>query len=155
MSGYYRSMSFWISVDDIDPASGVRKSVALPSNAGGFQSWGREVYGSDLAIELGLSILPRLAADGYLESEGADLQRVRDEAMLLHAHAHRLGLDDCAEPTFNRVDPDGTRHNVVVGGPTEDEANAVAAVRDRLENIMVAAEIALALGTGRGRLSIT
>jgi hypothetical protein len=148
-------MSFWISVDDIDPANGVRSSVALPSNAGGFQSWGREVYGSDLAIELGLSILPRLATDGYLASEGADLERIRHEAELLHAHAHRLGLDDGAEVTFNRVDPDGARHNVVVGGPPEDEASAVAAVRDRLENIIAAADIAIALGIGRGRLSIT
>ena len=149
-------MSFWLAVYDIDPAGGVERSVELPSHAGGFHSWGKEVYGSALAFELGLSILPRLATEGHLEATGADLECLRDEARLLHAHAHHLRRDDNgAEPTLNRLDPDGTRHNVVIGGSGEDESDVVAAVHARLENIIAAAEIAIALGPGRGRLSIT
>ena len=144
-------MSFWISVYDVDPASGESKPIELPSHAGGFHSWGQEVYASSLSTELGLSLLPRLATEGCLEAAGADLERIRNEAKLLHAHADRLRAND--QPTLNRVDPDGTRHNVLVGGPPEDDV--VAAVRDRLENIIAAADIALALGPGRGRLSIS
>lgn len=146
-------MSFWISVDDVDPTTGARTSVDIPSNAGGFASWGQEVYGSALADELGLTILPRLAAEGSLEAADADLERLRDEARLLHEHAHRLRRGDAEEPTLNRTDPNGTRHNVVIGGPPEQDV--VAAVRARLQNIIVAADIALALGPGRGRLAIT
>lgn len=142
-------MSFWISVDAIDPATSTRKAVDVPSNAGGFASWGEEVYGSPLAVELGLTILPRLASDGGLEVEGNDIQRLRDEAALLHSHAHRL----CPEPTLNRTDPDGTRHNVMLGGQPENDV--VDAVRTRLENIIAAADIALALGPGRGSVSIS
>src|SRR5687768_8130483 len=106
-------MSFWISVVEIDAATRARKSIALPSNAAGFASWGEEVYGSALAIELGLSILPRLATEGCLEVEGGDIERLRNEATLLYTHAHRLRRDG-DEPTLNRLDPDGTRHNVVI-----------------------------------------
>lgn len=142
------AMSFWISAYAIDLATSTRKAVDVPSNAGGFASWGEEVYGSPLAVELGLTILPRLASDGGLEVEGNDIQRLRDEAALLHSHAHRL----CPEPTLNRTDPDGTRHNVMLG---RTENDVVAAVRTRLENIIAAADIALALGPGRGSVSIS
>ena len=146
-------MSFWISVSEIDAVTGVSKSIAVPSNAGGFASWGEEVYGSALAIELGLSILPRLKVDGWLEVEGVDIEHLRNEATLLHSHAHRLRREDGHEPTLNRLDPDGTRHNVVLGGPPENDV--VAAVRSRLENIIAAADIALALPSARARLMIT
>jgi hypothetical protein len=143
-------MSFWISVYDVDAATGERKAIDIPSSAGGFHSWGHEVYASSLATELGLSLLPRLATEGYFEVEGADIERIRDEAKLLHAHADRLRSG--GQPTLNRLDADGTRHNVMLGGPPEDDV--VAAVRSRLENIIAAADIALALGPDRGRLSI-
>jgi hypothetical protein len=96
-------------------------------------------------------MLPRLASEGFFEVSGAEIERVRDEAKLLHAHADCLSSGS-AEPTLNRFDADGTRHNVMFGGPPEDDV--VAAVRARLENIIAAADIALGLGPGRGRLSI-
>jgi len=145
------ALSFWISVDDVDPTSGERKRIEVPSNRGGFQSWADEVYASALARELGLSILPGLATHGWLEVSGADLERIRDEATLLHTHAERLRGSN--EPTLDRTAPDGTRHNVIVGGPPDEDV--VVAVRDRLANIIAAADIAIALGPGRGRLSIS
>ena len=80
-----------------DPVTGEEVSLggrmAPPRNElGGFECWRTEVYGSAVAKALGLRLLPSLTSTD-IYAEGEDLDRLRQEAEMLRAHAHQIHDD--------------------------------------------------------------
>lgn len=55
----------------------------------GFESWRREVWGSDAALALGLSLLPTLRSSD-LYAEGDDLARLESELAILLEHVESV-----------------------------------------------------------------
>jgi hypothetical protein len=102
MLGLRHKVSLSISVHLIDEASGeTGKGVPLPpgGDLAGFEIWRKELYGSDDALRLGLTLLPTLrAAD--IQVTGDDIKRLKREAECIANHAElfasRIGVEASA-----------------------------------------------------------
>jgi hypothetical protein len=95
----------------------------------GFESWRHEVYGSPLAVELGLTLLPTLREQD-IHAEGDELDLLEREALLLHEHAERLA----AAIGMHIASPAGIR----VASPAE----VAESIRYRLGNVLEAVALA-------------
>jgi hypothetical protein len=85
-------MSLSISVHLVDETSGgIGTEIPLPpgGDLAGFEVWRRELYGSDEALRLGLTLLPTLrGAD--IQATGDELKRLKNEAQCIVEHAEML-----------------------------------------------------------------
>ena len=92
-------MSLAISVHLVDEASGgIGAGIPLPpgGDLAGFEVWRNDLYGSEDAVRLGLTLLPMLR-HGDIRATGEDIHRLRSEAACIADHAQlfasRLGTE--------------------------------------------------------------
>jgi len=95
-------MSLAISVHLVDEASGgIGTEIPLPlgGDLAGFEIWRKELYGSDDAVRLGLTLLPTLRQDD-IRATGEDIKRLRREAECIADNAQlfasRIGVEERA-----------------------------------------------------------
>jgi hypothetical protein len=106
------NMSLSISVHLVNEVSGgIGTEIPLPSgeDLAGFEVWRREVYGSNAAMRLGLTLLPTLREDD-IRVTGGDITKLKKEAECLIDHAEMLGSSTGVEATAIRFRAENIVH---------------------------------------------
>jgi hypothetical protein len=142
-----------------DPFTGKMENLMEDSLAAGFEKWRWQLWGSEVVRWLSCVLLPSLEKENIC-AEGAYLDQLEAEASLLLQHIEfitvRTGIG-----AYQFPQQEG-KPTIYVGTIDEDTAasqgllkqGGETLLRDRLDNILTAVQVAKEKGEGRGGVYI-